>query len=103
MSRTDDIFSVYPETLVIGASISCTVTPLPGQCSVTLKYGTGGTLWFLGTSSSIGCSFASAQAYLIGGSEIFSMANSGSFRLGANGATTTVYVARGRTQGYDQT
>lgn len=101
--RSDDIFSVYPETLVIGPSLTALVTALPGQISVTLKYGSGGTLWFLGSSMTGGCTFASTQQYLIGGSEIFNMANSGQFRLGTTGATVICYLARGRTASFDQT
>lgn len=101
--RSEDIFSLYPETIVLGTSLSCTVSALPGQLACTLKYGSGGTLYFLGTSSSIGCSFATAQKYPIGLTEVFSFDSAGQFRVGAEGATTTFYLVRGRSMGFDQT
>lgn len=101
--RSTDIYSIYPETLVIGTSITVLVSPLPGQLSVGLKWGAGGTLWFYGSSISGGCTFATAQQYLIGGAEIVNLASSGPFKLGVSGATTTVYMYRGRSMGFEQT
>ena len=101
--RSVDVHSLYPETLTIGSSLSVLVSPLPGQLTVTLKYGSGGTLWFSGSTLTTGCTFATAQRYLMASTEIFNFVGAGQFKLEVTGATTTVYLVRGRSAGFDQT
>lgn len=101
--RSTDIHSLYPETLHIPTGATCTISPIPGQLSVTVKYGSGGTLWFQGASFSSGSSFAVAQRYLIGSSDVLTFHGAGPFRLEATGATVVAYIVRGRSAGFDQT
>lgn len=101
--QRDDVFSLYPETLVIGASLTALISPLPGQNFCTVKYGGGGTLYFsAGSTNSYGCSFAIAQLYPIAATEAFHFNGAGFFNLQTGGATTTVYINRGISAGFAQ-
>lgn len=101
--QRDDVFSLYPETLVIGASLTALISPLPGQNFTTIKYGGGGTLCFsAGATNSYGCSFAINQYYPIGTTEAFHFNGAGYFKLTTFGATTTVYINRGISAGFSQ-
>lgn len=101
--RSEDIHSLYPETLVIGTNVTALVSPLPGQIACTVKYGSGGTLYFAGATLASGSSFATAQLYPLGAAEIFSFDSAGYFKLRAEGATVTCYMVRSRSAGFDQT
>lgn len=108
--QKDDIFSVYPETLVIGPSLTAMISPLPYQSFAVIKYGGGGTLFlFAGSTMTFpygttpaGCSFATALRYPIGPNEVFNFNGCGYFKLAVNGATTTVFMARGLSSGSTQ-
>lgn len=95
----DDIGSCYPEQLVIGPGIQCDVVQMAGQNAITLKWLAGGSLLIIGTSLAGGCSFASANQYIMATSEILSMDLMGSVSLLASGITTTVSVLRYKTPG----
>lgn len=101
MSRSSgtDIQTLYPETLIIPSGASTLISPIAGQMSVVLKYGTGGSLSISNVSDSAGSSLASAQLYIMGTSEILSMDTVGGFYLTATGATVTCYLLRGRSSG----
>jgi len=101
MSHENNSYALYPETLVIGASTACDVLPLPGQNRVWLQYGSGGTLFILGTSITEGSTFASAQRFLVPFTTTpFLIPLSGILKLGSNGATTTCFLLRGRSDGF---
>lgn len=102
MGRETDIFSLYPEQITMASGVTNIFKPLPGQIAATVKYGAGGTLYFLGTSSSIGNSFATLNKYPIGANEIFNFDCAGSFSVGTESATTIFYVLRSRSAGFDQ-
>jgi hypothetical protein len=100
-SNRSSVFGVLPETLVIGASIAATLAPIAAQDSLILKYGSGGTLFVLSSGATLpsGTSFATASKYLVGTSEILNLGRySGPLVLGAEGATTTCYLLRGRSE-----
>lgn len=112
MIRSQDIKSIYPETLVIASGVNTVITPLPGQIDVTIKYHSGGTAFISGSTffygpsigfTAYGCSFATAQQYLLSAGEIFKFQGTGEFRLSISGATTTLYMARGVGAGFPQT
>jgi len=103
MSQRDDVFSLYPETLVIGASLTALISPLPGQNFTAIKSAFGSSISLIaGATNAYGCSFAVSQAYPIGQTEIFHWNNSGSLKLQTIGATATVYLVRGLTAGFTQ-
>ena len=106
----------------VGATVAVFFTPLPGQVSSSIKYMNGGTLEIL--PASLGISFApgtstvngtffssgstqSAQAlanlsgtgYLMGTTEVFTIAGPAPFYLSATGATTLVSTVRSFSQG----
>lgn len=103
MGRETDIFSLYPETIVAASGVTIVFQAIPGQVSSTIKYGSGGTLFFYGATQSFGASFSTAAKYLIGSGEVYTFDSSGSWSVGIEGATTTFYVLRGRTAGFTQT
>ncbi len=101
--QRDDVFSLYPETLVIGSSIIALISPLPGQNFTTIKYGGGGTLCFIAeAASSYGSTFAINREYPVGTTEAFHYNGAGYFKLAVSGATTTVYINRGISAGFSQ-
>jgi len=103
MSRSEDIFAFYPETVVMGPSLTVLLSPLPNQLSCTIKYGSGGTLFFFAeTTNSAGCSYTTVKKYPFYSTEIFNFNGSGFCRLGVEGATTTFYINRGLSMGSTQ-
>lgn len=92
--RTEDIKYVYPETLTIGTNVTLTINPMPGQLGIILKYGAGGTLFIFGQSTGLGCTFATAQEYKLGATEVYSMNLTGHLSLYAAGTTTTCFLSR---------
>lgn len=112
MARSDDLTWLYPETLVIGTSIVAQILPLPGQAAAILKWGSGGSLQVQGQTLAFGASngtqstaeqlatgstYASAQVYLVGTSEILNLNMQGILTLSAIGSTVTCYLLRGLT------
>jgi hypothetical protein len=103
VGRETDIFSLYPETIVAASGVTIIFQPIQGQVSATVKYGSGGTLFFYGATQSFGASFSTAAKFLIGSGEVYTFDSSGNFSIGIEGATTTFYVLRGRSAGFTQT
>lgn len=103
MGRMNDIFALYPETITMAAGTSCIIQAIPGQLSVTLKYGSGGTLYFRGSSQSFGCSYTTIQRYPIGTSEVFNFSGAGQFSVEVQGATTIFHIVRSQSAGFSQT
>lgn len=103
MGRESDIFSLYPETITMAAGTSHIFKPIAGQIAATIKYGSGGTLYFLGATASLGSSFATAYKYPLGINEIFNFDCAGEFSIEVQGATTIFYVLRSRSAGFPQT
>lgn len=103
MSRETDIFSLYPETIIAASGTTLVFQPLPGQLAVTIKYGSGGTLYFAGASSSFGTSvFGTSCLYPLGTTEIFNFNCAGNFSVSIAGTTTIFYVVRARSAGFTQ-
>jgi len=99
MARSEDVYSNYPEKLVIGAGETAEITAMAGQNAVTIKWSEGGSLSITGTSMIGGCSFAVANEYLLDTTEIVNQNLSGVINLTATGATVTAYVLRYKTAG----
>lgn len=97
----DDVFNVFPEKLIIGVGVTCRIASIPGQNAGTIKYGGGGTLWVIGASQSSGCSFAVANQWPVGAAEILNMNLAGGLYLYVTGATTSVFMLRGKSQGFE--
>lgn len=103
MGRETDIFSLYPETIHMASGTTAIFKPIPGQIACTLKLGTGGTMYFVGTSSAIGSTLAVNQKYPIGSAEIFNFDSAGEFSVEAAGATIVFHMVRSRSAGFSQT
>lgn len=98
---TSSVYGILTETLVMAPSVTVMITPLPGQISATLKWFSGGSLSITSASlTSGGCTFASANAYLVGTTEVVNMNLAGNIYLMASGATCTAYLLRGRSAGF---
>lgn len=102
-SPRDDIANVLAEKLVIGTGVTCHIQVIPGQNAAALKYGGGGTLVILGTSSVFGCTFAVANQYVVGTAEVCNLNLMGGINIIAFGVTTTAFLLRGRTVGFEDT
>ncbi len=87
----------------MAAGVTAIFSPIPGQIACTIKYESGGTLAFLGTSASFGSSFAVANKYVLATTEIFNFDSAGEFSLESQGATTVFYIVRSRSAGFPQT
>ena len=89
---------VFPETIVLGTGVTALINPIQGQNGLVLKYGSGGTLWIKGVSTTVtyGTTYATAVQYPLGTTEALSLNLSGSIYLQATGATTTAYLLRTR-------
>lgn len=106
MARNNDVFQILPETLVIGTNVNATLVPIPYQNGLLVKYGSGGTLTIQGITFVVGgaakgSTFATAQQYLLGPTEIFNANICGPIVLNATGTTTTVFIIRTLSEGSD--
>ncbi len=102
MAREADVHSVFGEIHAIGLSAPVSLSAAAGQCAVTFKLLSGGTLAIggaLNTVSPAGITQTWGNLYLMGTSEVMNMANAGKFYLYASGATCTIAVLRGLTDG----
>lgn len=88
------VYLDYPETLAIPSGVTATILPMPGQNGIIFKWVSGGSLSVVGASISGGCTFAIANSYLVGVSEVINIALSGTVSLYATGATSVVHVQR---------
>jgi len=95
----DDVGSVYPEQLAIGPGTQCDIIQMPGQNSISIKWMGGGSLSIVGSSLSVGCTFAFANLYTLAITEIVNTNLMGTISLLASGVTTTVQVLRYKTPG----
>lgn len=101
--RSEDIYAFYSETVVMGPSLSVTIAPIPGQLSCSIKYGNGGTLFFMNDSAITGgCSYTTVNKYPFASTEVFNFNGSGYCKLGIGGATTTFFINRGLSMGSTQ-
>lgn len=104
MARADDVYGLYPETLVVGTGVTCAISSMPGQMACILKWVSGGSLIVFGASLSTGCTFATNNQYIVGTSEILNLAAmSGKFFVTASGSTCTFSMLRGRSEGFAST
>lgn len=94
MARPDDVMGLYPETLTIGNGVIAQILPMPGQIRAMIKYIGGGTLIILGSSLSIGSTYASDNKYIVGATEILNLALSGPIYFQPGGTTTTIAMLR---------
>ncbi len=103
MSR-EDVFGLYPETLAVGAGVTCAISTMPGQNACILKWVSGGTLVVIGASLSTGSTFAINNQYIVGTSEILNLAAlSGKIFITAVGSTMVCSLIRGRSEGFAAT
>jgi hypothetical protein len=105
-SSADSIFNVGSTNVVVpvGATVAVYISPVAGQNTTLFKYFAGGTLQVIGVPYGVtltGAQLVSAVAnhYIMGGSEILSFNGPLTCYLQAMGATTTVMMLRGQTQG----
>lgn len=97
--QRDEIFSHFPEKLVIGAGITAEIPVIAGQNAALIKWASGGSLLIMGQSLSGGSSYAVSNEYLMGSNEVQFANMSGSIYLMASGSTVTCYLLRYRTSG----
>lgn len=106
-SSYDSIFSLGTTIITItpGATNAVLLTPVAGQLSTLLKYGAGGSLEIIGVTGGQTLSAADLVAqqgghYLMGTSEILSLAGPVRCYLMAEGASPTIVrIIRGLSQG----
>lgn len=103
-SSRDDVFGYFPETLHIPAGVTCEIKPIAGQIGGIMKYISGGSFVILRTTeitgaTTTGTSFTVNNLYVLGTSEIMSVAVSGSTWITATGATLVANVLRFRSIG----
>lgn len=96
MARESDVHSVFGERHDIGLSAAVSLAAIANQCAITFKLLAGGTLEIGGAP---GVSQTWGSMYPLGANEVMNMANAGSFYLWASGATCTIAILRGKTDG----
>jgi len=101
MSNTGDQVAYWiPEKVVVGLSSIIGLTSIPGQNSLQIKYGSGGSLEIGSTVIGLGASpFTWGVGYLMGTSEVLYGSLNSMVYLAATGATVTCYVIRGVSPG----
>jgi len=95
----DEVYSHYPETLVIGAGETAEIPAIAGQNAITMKWASGGSMLIVGVSLTGGSTFAVANEYLLGTNEVYNSNMSGTMYIMATGSTLTCYVNRYRSAG----
>ena len=95
MSR-DDIFTPIGERITIGLSAIVGITAVPGQNFVAFYKFAGGSCEIVSPTLIWG------QGYMMGEGERSTFNGSGTFYIAATGATVTLCVFRGRSQGFNQ-
>lgn len=88
-----DVYALVGTPLYVGLSAIIGVTIQSGYCATVVKYASGGSLEIGGSSMSWG------TGYLFGVNEAVSINMRGTFFLAATGATATVYLLTGLSQG----
>lgn len=92
--------TVVVDQVVIGTGATINVVgQIPKLIQTTLKYGSGQTLWILGTTN-LPAGFTGG--WLFGASEIHHVHGPANFWLGALGATTVVQRMRVYGEGYNE-
>ncbi len=106
MSR--DVYGIFAERVHIGLSAAIGLTQIPGQISTSFKYLSGGTLEIVGSTAinaPPGWSLPVATwgaGYIVGTAEVIACDGPASFYLRSTGATSTIMVLRGLSNGYGQ-
>lgn len=88
------VYKQFPETLAIPTGVTAIIKPMPHQIGVIVKYVSGGSLSIIGSSHASGSTFATANTYLLGSSEVLNVALSGPLQLSATGATSVAHIIR---------
>lgn len=99
MSRTD-VFGSWSKQYTLATNTILELPAISGQVAVTIKLLTGGTLE-IGGPTMTGQTFGTL--YPLSSSEVFNMDLAGSLYLYASGATCVVAIARGRSDGTQNT
>ena len=97
--NSNEVFSFYPEQLAIPAGVTAVINPIPGQNSGILKWFSGGSLLILGSSVSLGSTYALANNYLVNTTEVVSVDVRGPLTLIATGSTCVCYLMRTKSAG----
>ncbi len=97
MGREKIIFDLVPSRVAVGLSSIIGITALAGQQALSLEYFDGGTLLIVNPGASMGW----ANGFIVPDSAILSFDAAGTIWLAATGATVTVNVLRGRSQGFE--
>ena len=87
------IYSLLSQRVDIAPNSALAVSAIAGQATINCKILAGGTLEIGGQSQTIG------TMYPLGGAEVITIAASGKFWLYASGATVTIGIIRGMTDG----
>jgi hypothetical protein len=105
-SSYDSVFALGATRVIVpvGATLAVLMTPVAGQNSILLKYFSGGTCEIIGctlgqTLSAADLSSASGSGYLLGSSEILQIDGPARYYLSSTGATTTLMLLIGKSQG----
>ena len=91
----DEVFSLVAERVTLAPNTLRGITVVPGLNSIVVKYGAGGTLEIGGSSLTVG------NGYVIGSGEAVNIQVSNTFYLICSGVTTTAFLLRGRSEGFD--
>jgi len=107
MSRNNDVYGAGSFRVTVAPGSITQVGPFSGQLAQQLKIVAGGTLE-IGGSTQTQANFSATYAlsstfgglYPVSANEIFSWNNNGPLFLYASGATVTVAIMLGRSQGF---
>lgn len=96
MSRSTDIYAFRGHRMYVGLSAVIGVTVTPGQLATTIKHGGGGTLWAGGPNVD-----GASLGYLVYTGEAINVDSSGTIYFVSAGATSTLYILRGKSMGFE--
>jgi hypothetical protein len=88
------VYKQYPETLAIPTGVTALIPQMPHQVGVILNWESGGSLQIQGSSHIKGTTYATAQSYLLGTTEVLNVSLSGPLYLVATGATCVARLIR---------
>lgn len=93
-SSSDRIFNVVADKVTVGLSGAISLTGMPSQSALLIKYVSGGSLEVGGLTNYAGATFSWGNGYLMGTSEALSLNCGGNVYLRATGATAICGVIR---------
>lgn len=100
-SSRSDVCQICPETIAIATGVTAAILPMPYQLGVILKYVSGGSLLFIGSTAAMtvgtvvyGSTYAINKTYVVGTSEVLNISATDTFYLQGSGSTTVCSILR---------